>query len=155
LPFTAAKTVSSTGVDMLASWESFRSTPYLDSAGIWTIGVGHAMPKGITIRSLTFEQGKALLAQDLLPVTTAINATVVVPLSQVQFDALAIFIFNIGAGAFRSSTMLRKLNAGDFAGAAAEFPRWNMAGGKVSAGLVRRRAAEQNLFSCGQYTMNG
>jgi lysozyme len=154
LPFTAANTVSSTGVDMLASWESFRPTPYLDTAGIWTIGFGHAMPKGITIRSLTLEKGKALLAQDLLNCTNAINANVVVPPSQFQFDALAIFIFNIGVCAFRSSTMLRKLNAGDFAGAAAEFPRWNMAGGKVSVGLVRRRAAEQNLFSCGQYTMN-
>lgn len=139
---------------MLASWESFRPTPYKDTAGIWTIGFGHAMFSGITIQSLTLDQGKALLAQDLLPVTNAINAAVVVPLSQFQFDALAIFIYNIGIGAFRSSTLLRKLNAGDYAGAAAQFAAWNKAGGVVSSGLVRRRAAECTLFQCGQYTHN-
>lgn len=89
---------------MLASWEPFRPTPYRDSAGIWTIGIGNAMPNRITIQSLTLDQGKALLAQDLLPVTNAINANVVVALPQFQFDALAIFIYNLGTGTFRSST---------------------------------------------------
>jgi lysozyme len=139
---------------MRASWKSFRPTPYRDSAGIWTIGIGNAMPNGITIQSLTLDQGKAQLAQDVLPVTNAINANVVVALSQFQFDALAIFIYNVGLCAFRSSTLLRKLNAGDYAGAAAQFAAWNKAGGVVSPGLVRRRAAECSLFQCGQYTQN-
>ncbi|MCY1305462.1 Lysozyme RrrD [compost metagenome] len=69
-----------------------------------------------------------------------------VPLSQGQFDALASFVFNLGSGNLQCSTLLRKLNAKDYAGAADEFPRWNKAGGKVLAGLTRRRAAERALF---------
>ena len=69
-----------------------------------------------------------------------------VPLNPNQFGALTSFTYNLGAGNLRSSTLLRKLNAGDYAGAAAEFARWNKAGGKVLKGLTRRRAAERALF---------
>lgn len=139
---------------MLAGWESFSATPYKDSAGVWTIGFGHAMFKGITIQSLTLDQAKALLAQDLLPVITAVKSAVVVPLSQYQFDALVIFAYNVGITAFKTSTLLRLLNAGNTEGAGAQFAVWNKAGGVVCPGLVRRRAAEANLFSCAQYTLH-
>ena len=69
-----------------------------------------------------------------------------VPLNENQHGALVSFTYNLGAGNLGSSTLLRKLNAGDYAGAAAEFPRWNKAGGKELAGLTRRRAAEKALF---------
>jgi len=69
------------------------------------------------------------------------------PLSDDQTAALADFIYNLGAGNFRSSTLLRKLNAGDYAGAAAEFDKWDYAGGKELAGLLRRREAETTLFT--------
>jgi lysozyme len=75
-----------------------------------------------------------------------VKRLVKVPLAQGQFDALVSFSFNVGLGALGSSTLLRKLNAGDYRGAAAEFPRWNKAGGKVYEGLTRRRAAERSLF---------
>ncbi|CAJ6204157.1 glycoside hydrolase [Burkholderia pseudomallei] len=139
---------------MLVSWESFVPTPYKDAAGIWTIGVGHAMPTGITIRSLTLDQGKALLASDLAPCNRAVFSAVPAGLSQTEFDALVHFAFNVGVAAFLNSTLLRKLKAGDRAGAAAEFARWNKAGGVVVAGLVRRRAAECELFQCGDYVHN-
>lgn len=67
-------------------------------------------------------------------------------LTQHQFDALVDFTFNVGCGNFRGSTLLKKLNQGDVSGAANEFPKWQYAGGKVLAGLVRRRAAEKALF---------
>jgi len=112
------------------------------------------MPHGITIQSVTVDHGKALLSQDLLFATNAINAAVVVPRSQFQFDALAIFIYNVGVGAFRLSIVPEELNLSDFAGAAARFALWDRASGHVSAGIIRRRAAECMLFQCGQYTHN-
>ncbi len=76
----------------------------------------------------------------------AVNNAVTVPLNQDQFDALVSFTFNLGEGNLKSSTLLKKVNAGDFAGAAQEFQRWNKAGGKVLPGLTRRRACEALLF---------
>lgn len=69
-----------------------------------------------------------------------------VKLTQNQFDALVSFVYNVGVGAFRTSTLLRKLNNGDYVGAAAEFKRWKFGGGKELPGLVRRRKAEEQLF---------
>ena len=77
----------------------------------------------------------------------AVTALVRAPMTQCQFDALVSFVFNTGAQAFSCSTLLEKLNAGDMAGAAAEFPRWCFATGKRLPGLVARRAAEAALFS--------
>jgi len=75
-----------------------------------------------------------------------VTAMVKVPLKQHQFDALVSFAYNVGGGNLRSSTLLRKLNAGDYDGAALEFHKWNRSNGKVLPGLVRRRAAEALLF---------
>jgi lysozyme len=76
----------------------------------------------------------------------AVSSLVKVPLNQNQFDALVSFTYNCGSGALKGSTLLRKLNNGDYDGAAAEFPRWTKGGGVVLPGLVRRRAAEMHLF---------
>ena len=76
----------------------------------------------------------------------AVNDLVAVPINQDQFDALVSFAFNLGAGNLKQSTLLRKVNARDFAGAAQEFQRWNKGGGKVLPGLTRRRACEGLLF---------
>ena len=78
--------------------------------------------------------------------STPSRAAARVKLNQNQFDALVSFTYNLGAGALGSSTLLGKLNRGDFEGAADEFPKWNKAGGKVLNGLVKRRAAERSLF---------
>jgi peptidoglycan hydrolase-like protein with peptidoglycan-binding domain len=79
----------------------------------------------------------------------AVRARVSVPLTQNQFDALVSFTFNVGAGAFGGSTLLKRLNAGDYAGGADEFGKWTKSGGKVFAGLVRRRTEEAALFRGG------
>lgn len=74
------------------------------------------------------------------------NKYVKVRLTQSQFDALVSFVYNVGVEAFRTSTLLRKLNGADYVGAAAEFKRWKMGGGKVLPGLIRRRKREEELF---------
>jgi lysozyme len=91
-------------------------------------------------------QAAGWLRADAQEAVDAVNRLVTVPLNQSQFDALVDFVFNLGAGAFSTSTLLRLLNGGDYAGAAGQFGRWNKDNGKVVAGLTRRRAAEAKLF---------
>jgi len=125
--------------------------PYQDDAGWGTIGFGHKILPGESFDSIDEAQATAILAADIRAAEDAVNAGVSVPISQAQFDALVFFAFNVGAGAFTKSTLLRKLNAGDAAGAAAEFARWNKSGGVVSPILIARRDAEERLFSTGDY----
>jgi lysozyme len=141
----AAVKTSPAGIKAIEGYEGCRLTAYQDSVGVWTIGVGHTIGvvPGMTI---TQEEADDLLAEDLANAEAAVNSLVKVPLSQPQFDALASLVFNIGPGAFRSSTLLRKLNAGDYEGAAAEFPRWCRAGDQILPGLEKRRAAEAAMF---------
>lgn len=132
-------------------FEGFSATPYQDSAGVWTYLYGSTRDlDGNPVRPDTppgdQTLGLALLARDLRSAIETIQSDVHVPLTDGEEEALADFIYNIGQGNFERSTLLRMLNAGDYAGAADQFERWNMAGGKVLAGLVRRRAAERALF---------
>lgn len=139
--------ISQPGLDAIKAHEGLRLTAYPDPASggdPWTIGYGHTrdVQRGQTI---TPEQAEQFLRDDLAWVETCIARTVTVPLSQGQYDALCSLIFNIGAGAFGKSTLLRKLNSGD-ASAADEFLRWDKAAGKSMPGLARRRAAERAMF---------
>lgn len=137
---------SALGIALIKQFEGLRTGAYLDAAGIWTIGYGHT---GADVRSgarIDTAQADRLLRQDLSVAEEAVRALVTVPLAQASFDALASFVFNVGANAFAGSTLLRKLNAGDPEGAAAEFERWRHAGGRVLPGLLRRRIAERTLF---------
>ncbi len=95
---------------------------------------------------VTGQQADAFLREDLAVAELAVNTNVKAQMSQGQFDALVSFVFNVGAGNFVRSTLLRKLNAGDYDGAVAEFGCWVFAGKTVLPGLVRRRAAERELF---------
>lgn len=134
------------GVALIKQFEGLRTCAYLDAAGIWTIGYGHT---GEGVRSgvrVDAAQAEALLHEDLAAAEEAVRALVTQPLAQPSFDALVSFVFNLGAAAFGGSTLLRKLNAGDLEGAAAEFERWRYAGGRVLPGLLRRRIAERTLF---------
>lgn len=132
--------------DFLVEVEGVRLAPYADTGGVLTIGVGHVMKKNeMWIRRLSEEQVYDLLAFDLRPVSEFI-AALGLPLTRSQSLALHSFIFNVGIGAFRSSTMLRKLRAGDVEGAAEEFGRWIYDNGKVIQGLVNRRVKEKLLF---------
>lgn len=135
--------------------------PYLDPVGIWTIGWGHAISyqghflRGEADRSevkalypdgITMDQATALLHGDLIDAGRDVLSVVVVPLNDNEYGSLASFTFNLGIGNLRSSTLLRLLNSGDRSGAADQFLRWDMAGGKPMAGLRKRREAERALF---------
>lgn len=138
---------SPNGRALIRKAEGDRLTAYYCPAGVLTIGVGHTGPDVKPGMTITQAQSDALLSADLAKFEAAVSRNVKVPLTQNQFDALVSFTYNLGEGALRSSTLLRMLNAGDYTGAAAQFARWDKAGGKVLAGLTKRRAAEAALFS--------
>ena len=132
---------SAAGIALIKSFESCRLTAYRDAVGVMTVGYGHTgkVWAGMTV---TQEQAEALLAADVARFEAGVAKLVKVPLAQHEFDALVSFAFNCGLKNLESSTLLRKLNAGDRAGAGKEFSRWNKAGGAVLRGLTRRREAE-------------
>lgn len=137
--------ISDTGIALIKKFEGYSLTAYRCPAGVWTIGYGHTggVKKGDYI---TREQAEKLLREDLRAFERGVRSRLTVDVNQNQFDALVSFAYNVGVIALSKSTLLRKLNSGDFEGAAAEFPRWNKASGKVLKGLVKRRKAEQDLF---------
>lgn len=142
--------MSVSGLDFLKTTEAWSDVPYNDEAGIPTIGWGHRILPDESFNMIDYARGEDLLRRDLSTVEKNINALVKVPLSADQFDALASFAFNVGSNAFTTSTLLKKLNAGDYQGAAQEFPRWKYVtvnGDKrVSPGLLARRYKEQSMF---------
>lgn len=137
---------SQKGIDLIKKFEGTVLKVYKDAVGLPTIGIGHLIKKGEVFTTITQQQAEELLAKDLKQFEEGINTSIKVALTQNQFDALVSFAFNLGMGNVNSSTLLRKLNAGDIQGAANEFVRWNRAGGKVLNGLTRRRLAEKELF---------
>ncbi len=138
-------TTSQAGINLIKSFEGCKLTAYQDSVGVWTIGYGHTanVYSGMKI---TEAQAEAYLKQDLKTSENAVNNKVTYSIKQNQFDALVSFTFNVGSGNFGSSTLLKKLNQGDISGAANEFTKWIYAGGEILDGLVRRRAAEKEMF---------
>ena len=144
--FKPASSLTRKGVDLIKSFEGLRLRAYRDPGGVWTIGYGHTGSDVHPGQTITTARASQLLAHDTGWAQDAVRSSVKVPLTSAQFDALTSFTFNLGAGALRSSTLLQKLNARDYAGAQHEFGRWVHAGGVVLAGLVRRRAAEAKLF---------
>ncbi|ETR94470.1 lysozyme [Acinetobacter lactucae] len=144
------KTTSDVGVHLITSFEDTRLNAYDDGVGVWTIGTGTTIyPNGVKVKkgdTCTLDQAKAYFKHDLAKFEKTVNESVTVPLSQNQFDALVSLTYNIGSGAFKNSTLLKKLNAKDYSGAADQFLAWKKAGGKVLPGLVRRREAERALF---------
>ena len=141
---------SEKGIALIKQFEGCKLTAYRDSVGVWTIGYGWTQPvDGKPIRAgMTIKQeiAERLLKTGLVSYESDVSRLVKVGLSQGQFDALVSFTYNLGARSLSTSTLLRKLNAGDYAGAADEFLRWNKADGKVLNGLTRRREAERALF---------
>ncbi|MBJ9570638.1 lysozyme [Citrobacter braakii] len=142
--------ISDKGITLIKEFEGCKLTAYQDSVGIWTIGYGWTQPvdgkpirAGMTIKQATAER---LLKTGLVSYESDVSRLLKVGLTQGQFDALVSFTYNLGARSLSTSTLLRKLNVGDYAGAADEFLRWNKAGGKVLNGLTRRREAERALF---------
>jgi len=149
------KTLGPKGAALVKAFESCMRTvssgfqAYLDPVQVLTIGWGHTNDNGRQFDANSiWSQAECddEFESDMAIFVKAVNNAVTVPLNQDQFDALVSFTFNLGEGNLKSSTLLKKVNAGDFAGAAQEFQRWNKAGGKVLPGLTRRRACEALLF---------
>ena len=138
---------SSSGLELTESFEGVRLTSYQDSKGVWTIGFGHAGPEVVPGLVWTTEQCVDALDKDIEWAVSVVNSLVHVALGQHQFDALVDFTFNDGSGNFQSSTLLKLVNAGNFAEADEEFGKWVKSGGVVLSGLVRRRLAEAKLFA--------
>lgn len=142
---------SDKGLALIKQFEGFSARPYLCPAGVPTIGYGATYyPDGRRVtmqdRPVTEADATAMLRAMLASYEAGIARYVQVPLTQGQYDALVSFAYNLGLAALKSSTLLRLLNARNYAGAAAQFPRWNRAGGKVLPGLTRRREAERVMF---------
>lgn len=142
--------LSDNGMKLLEQFEGLRLEAYLDSAGIATIGFGTIKyPDGNKVKKgdkITKDQAKEYKLHDLKEFESTVNTSVTVPLSQNQYDALVSLSYNIGSGAFKNSTLLKKLNSGDYKGAADQFLVWNKVNSKRVQGLVNRREAERNLF---------
>lgn len=141
------------GVALIKQFEGLRLNAYADPAHGWavpTIGYGHTSAAGAPLvkkgMTITAEEAEAILRRDLGQYEAAVLDAVKVPITTNQFAALVSFTFNVGPGNLLPSTLLKKLNAGDYAGAADQFGRWNKADGKTLAGLTKRRAAERALF---------
>lgn len=138
--------LSPAGIAALQQYESCRLAAYQDTGGVWTIGWGHIGPDVHPGLVWTQEQADAAFVRDTNWAQAAVRCDVAVPLTQNQFDALVSLVFNIGAGNFARSTLLRLLNQGNYRGAADQFLRWNMDNGHVVPGLENRRAAERRMF---------
>lgn len=150
--------VNEATIRLITEFEGFVPMWYADPAHGWSVPTamyGHTNATGNepfykseADRKLKFtkEQGIATLQKDLLKYEQAVDKLVKVPLNDNQRGALVSFTYNLGEGNFGKSTLLKKINASDFAGAAGEFQKWNKAAGKVLAGLTRRREAERQLF---------
>jgi lysozyme len=145
-----AQKTDKAGLDLIKNFEGLRLRAYLPTPNdVPTIGYGSTSILGrkpILGESISLQQAEEQLEKDLYKFECTINKLVNVPLTQNQFDALVCFVYNVGSGAFTTSTMLKKLNAGDYVGASEQFIRWNKQAGKELPGLTRRRLAEKALF---------
>ena len=137
--------ISLEGLSLIKKFEGCKLEAYKCSAGVWTIGYGHTA--GVKEGDVcTLEEAEKLLRGDIFKFEDYVQESVKVDLDQSQFDALVAWTFNLGPGNLRSSTMLKKLNNGEYESVPFEMRRWNKAGGKTLDGLIRRRQAESLLF---------
>lgn len=137
--------INQLGLDLVKGFEGLRLRAYLDAVKVVTIGFGHTRTARMG-QVITEAEAELLLRDDLKDAESDVARLVKVGLGANEHAALVSFVFNLGATNFAKSTLLRKLNVGDRVGAASEFLKWNRAGGKILAGLTRRRKAERELF---------
>ena len=137
--------IGTKGLEMIKHFEGLELNAYQCAAGVWTIGYGHTkgVQKGMVISEDTANE---MLVEELNEYESYITGLVTVELNQNQFDAMVSWVYNLGVGNLKASTLLKVLNAGDYDGVPAQMMRWNKAGGKVLEGLTRRRQAEADLF---------
>lgn len=134
------------GLSLIKSFEGCELRAYKCPAGVLTIGFGHTGPDVTSGLVITAHRAEELLQGDLARFERAVAAALRVPVAANQFAALVSLAYNIGPAALAKSTLLRRLNAGRTQEAADQFLVWNRAGGRVLAGLTRRREAERALF---------
>ena len=143
--------LSTNGFNLLAELEGVILHPYKDSVGIPTIGIGSTYYEDgtkVTMKDKAITKERAIqLAKNVVKSFEArVNKSIVVPMTQNQFDAMVLLCYNIGESGFARSSVVRNFNAGNLQEAADSFLLWNKAGGKVSKGLTNRRQKERNLF---------
>ena len=138
-------TPSKNCIDMVKHFEGFKALAYLCPANVWTIGYGRTkhVKEGDII---SMPQAERDLQEELIEFGDQVQSVVKVELSQNEYDALTSWTYNLGVGNLQSSTLLKKLNAGDKNSVPSEMLRWNKANGKVLNGLTRRRQAEADLW---------
>lgn len=144
-----SRTISLEGIRFIEEVEGVELKVYRDVAGYLTVGVGHLVRPKDNLKEgdiISQERCDQLLQDDLESAEKAVDWSVTVRLNDNQFTALVSFAFNVGVNAFKTSTLLKKLNAGDYAGAGEQFGRWTHAGGKFVQGLANRRKKEKELF---------
>lgn len=149
------KKINQPGLHLVQEFEGYekklrdgtdRVMTYIDPVNIPTIGFGHTGSDVVLGKIITRAEAEALLRKDLEKAEAAVSSLVKVTLNDNQFSALVSFVFNVGAGAFKQSTMLKLLNDSKYKAAADQFSRWVMGAGSPLPGLVRRRKAERELF---------
>ncbi|NEQ44817.1 MAG: lysozyme [Leptolyngbya sp. SIOISBB] len=149
--------INEDGIIIVKSFEGLELQAYQDSVGIWTIGYGHTSmagpPQVVPGMVITEAEADEILRRDLDLFEAGVTRGLTIATNSDQYSAMVSFAFNVGLGAYRDSTLLRKHNAGDFAGAADEFLRWVNAGGQFLPGLLRRRRAERALYLSEDYTV--
>lgn len=133
-------------LDIIKKFEGFESHPYLDAAGIPTIGYGHVIRQGEEFEEVTKEEAVKLLEKDVAWAALAVARLIYANLNHNQKAALISLVFNIGSGNFQRSLIRMLVNREEFEEAAAIWWQWRRAGGKILKGLVRRREAEKQLF---------
>jgi lysozyme len=141
---------STTGLELLKKLEGFRAKPYADSGGKMTVGYGHLIVPGDGVALgdiIDPVKATELLSKDVKYAVDGVNNNVTSSITQNQFDALVIFVYNVGVTAFKNSTLLKMLKAGDVKGASEQLLRWDKVNGVSVSGLHNRRVAEQTLFN--------
>ena len=141
---------STTGLELLKKLEGFRAKPYADSGGKMTVGYGHLIVPGDGVALgdiIDPVKATELLTKDVQRTVDGVNDNVTSTITQNQFDALVIFVYNVGVTAFKNSTLLKMLKAGDIKGASEQLLRWDKVNGVSVSGLHNRRVAEQTLFN--------
>jgi len=135
-------TINAAGLNLIKSFEGFRSCKYRDPVGLWTIGYGHLIKPGESFNCISEAEATNLLRRDVGSAEACVNSRVKVPLNGNQFSALVSFTYNLGCGSLSSSTLLRLLNQGNYGSVCGQLKLWVNAGGRPLPGLVRRRNAE-------------
>lgn len=141
---------SATCFALIRQSEGLRLKAYRCPAGVLTIGYGHTGPDVSENKKITHDEAEALLHQDVTHASDSVLQLTRGKVSQGQLDALTDFVFNLGSGKLKSSTLLAKHKTGNYTGAAAEFGRWIYGDGHPMPGLIKRRAAETHLYLSGQ-----